>query len=383
MDVFRMHVPTEVLFGAGVVDRLGEAAGRYGRRPLLVTGKHAARETGLLDRVLRQLPEAVLFDQVEENPATATCAAGAALARNSHCDIVVALGGGSPMDAAKGIAVLANNPGPCSAWFGAALPGNCLPIVAVPTTAGTGSEVTPYAVLVNEDEAAKRTLAGDALFPRAALLDPELTLTLPRETTIATGLDALSQAMEGIVSRKATPYTDFLGLECCRIVREWLPRATSHGGDIDARAHMLYAALLSGIVIAHTGTTLVHGMGYCLTLEFGIAHGLANGVLLAPIFEYNARHLPQKVAAIAGALGQPAPATPDAAGTAVRTAVRALFDALGQSPAAKDAGADEHRLDQCAEAVFNDRSRFKNQLGSPTLEEVHGFYRQAFWGGHA
>ncbi len=383
MDGFRMHVPTEVLFGAGVVDRLAEVAGRYGRRPLLVTGRHAARETGLLDRVLRQVPEAVLFDQVEENPATATCAAGAARARENHCDVVVALGGGSPMDAAKGIAVLANNPGPFGAWFGAPLPGNCLPIVAVPTTAGTGSEVTPYAVLVNEDEAAKRTLAGDALFPRAALLDPELTLTLPRATTIATGLDALSQAMEGIVSRKATPYTDFLGLECCRIVREWLPRAAAHGGDIDARAHMLYAALLSGIVIAHTGTTLVHGMGYCLTLEFGIAHGLANGVLLAPVFEYNAGHLPQKVAAIAGALGQPVAATPDAAGTAVRAALVALFHDLGQSPAAKDAGADAARLEQCAQTVCGDRGRFKNQPGSPSIDDVRGFYRQAYWGGHA
>jgi alcohol dehydrogenase class IV len=384
MDRFQMLMPTKVIFGAGVFDQLADVVGTFGCKPLIVTGRLSARDAGTLDRVMAQLPDAVVFDQVKENPDTATCARAAAMARENGCDVIVAIGGGSAMDAAKAAAVLAKNPKDCRAYFGThSFPGGCLPVVAVPTTAGTGSEMTPYAVLVDEEAETKRTLSGETLFPRVALLDPELTLSLPRQVTVNTGLDVLSQAMEGIVSLKATPFSDFIGLQCCRIVREWLPRAVAHGGDLEARSQMLYAAMLSGIVIAHTGTTLVHGMGYYLTLEFGIAHGLANGLLLTPVFEYNAREAPGKVAAIAEALGHPSPATPDAAATAIRSAIKTLFESVGQSPAAKNAGAAEHRLDGCAEALFNDRGRFKNQIGSPSLEDVRGFFRQAFWGGHA
>ena len=376
-----MHMPTEIVFGAGVLDRLADAVAPLGRRPMLVTGRHSARATGLLDRALAALPNAAVFDRVEENPTSALCEAGAAFAREAGCDCLVAIGGGSPMDAAKAIAVLARNPGGCADYYGKdRFSGGSLPLVAMPTTAGTGSEATPYAVVVDSQEGAKRTIAGRGLFPRIALLDPELTLTLPRQTTIATGLDALSQAMEGMVSLKATPYSDFVVLETCRIVREALPRAVQDGADVEARGRMLYAAMLSGIVIAQTGTTLVHGMGYCLTLEFGIAHGLANGLLLAPVFAYNARHAPAKVAAIAEALGVPCESAPEAAAKAVCEALGALFAAMGQSPAAKDAGADAERLDACAESVCRDRSRFKNQLGDPTLEEVRGFYRAAYTG---
>jgi len=383
MDPFRYWMPTEVVLGAGAFAALGERCRALGGRALVVTGTRSARASGALDRALAQLPDARVFDAVEENPSIETCAQGAACCRENGCDVVVGLGGGSPMDAAKAIALLAANPGTCEDYLSGEKPPNAhLPVVAVPTTAGTGSDVTPYAVLVetrppSEDgrRLNKRTLRG--VFPALALLDPELSVTMPRAVTVSTGLDALSQAMEGMVSRKATPMGDVAALETCRAVRAWLPRAAAEPADLEARARMLYAAMLSGITIAHSGTTLVHGMGYYFTLEFGIPHGLANALLLTPVFQYNARVVPEAVAALATALGHPCEATPDAAAGAVAQALHTLLRDVGTSPAAQDAGADPARLRWCAEQIFADRGRFKNQPGEPTLEEVHGFFRQA------
>jgi alcohol dehydrogenase class IV len=252
-----------------------------------------------------------------------------------------------------------------------------LPILTIPTTAGTGSEVTQYAVLVDPSENTKRTIGGKGLFPVVAMLDPDLTVSMPRDVTINTGLDALSQALEGMLSRRATELGDMMALEICRLVKQWLPIAADSPQDVDARAGMMHAAMLSGCVIAQSGTTLVHGMGYYYTMEFGVPHGLANALLLPPIFAYNARHLPGKVAALAEALAFPAPAEPEGAAHAIQQALRALMDRVGVSGAAREHGVHEERLEWCAQEVFRDRSRFKNQVGEPTLDEVRGFFQAA------
>jgi len=379
VDAFRFLMPTEVVFGAGCFSQLGERCKVLGgTRPMLVTGKHSARRSGLLDRALAQLPGATLFEGVEENPSTTTCERGAAVCRREGCDLVVAIGGGSAMDAAKAIAVLARNPGGCDEYFGArdaAL--QALPIVAVPTTAGTGSEVTPYAVLVDSGPRRKRTISGRSLFPAVALLDPELTLGLPRDITINTGLDALSHAMEGMVSRKSTPIGDALALQACVLVSRWLPEAADDGANREARTGMLYASMLAGCVIAQSGTTLVHGMGYCFTLNFAIAHGLANGLLLAPVFQYNARYEPEKVATLAAALGHPAAPTPREAGARIGRAIHALFQKLGVSSAGREAGVDRARLRSLADDICGDPYRFRNQIGDSPQGKVLSFFECA------
>jgi alcohol dehydrogenase class IV len=313
---------------------------------------------------------------VDENPGTRVCEEAAALCRKGECGFVVGLGGGSAMDAAKVIAVLAVNDQPCATLFGNdqyTLPP--LPIIAVPTTAGTGSEVTPYSVLVDEAASAKRTVRGAALFPAVALLDPELTVSMPRGVTIATGLDALSQAMEGMVSRQSCDMADPLALEAIGLVRRWLPVAAEHPESLEARGAMLHAAMLSGMVIAQTGTTVVHGMGYYYTLRHGIAHGLANGLLLAPVFAFNALQLPGKVAAICGALGCPAsPAHPEVVAQTVAGEIHALFAALKMSPASGDYGVSEADADAHAADIAGDPYRFRNQPG--TLDE--GVFKRLF-----
>ncbi len=376
---FSYFMPTEVRFKAGGFNELAACCRAWGQKPFLVTGRHSARATGLLDRALEQLPNAVVFDKVEENPTTDQCDAAAQVCREAGCDVVVAIGGGSPMDVAKAVAGLALNEGPCAGFIGSDLfAEGALPIIAVPTTAGTGSEVTPYAVLIDTTEHQKRTIKGRALFPRVALLDPELTTSLPPGVTVYTGFDALSQGMEGLVSQKRTAMGDILALEVCRLVARWLPRAVHHPGGLEARGGMLLAAMLSGCVIAQSGTTLVHGMGYYYTLHCGLQHGQANGLLLAPVFRHNAAHLPETVASIAAALGCAGP--PEEAGSTITRAIHALFDACGVSPAARDAGVDESLLAGFAKDCHADPYRFKNQAGELTERDVLRFYRESWQG---
>lgn len=381
MRDFTYHMPTRVVFGEGCLDTLKELCQAFDGKALIVTGSESARRIGALDRALAQLPDAAVFDGVQENPTTDTCERGAALCREKDCAFVVAIGGGSPMDAAKAIAVLVRNSGPCADYLGTdRVKNGALPIVAVPTTAGTGSEVTPYAVLVDTADASKKTICSNHIFPTIAVLDPRLTVSMPSSITANTGLDALSQAMEGMVAVHATPKGDVLALETCRIVKKWLPRAVADGTDIEARAQMLYAAMLSGCVIAQSRTTLVHGMGYYFTLEYGVAHGLANALFLTPVFQHNARCLPGKVAAIADALGAPCEPTPDAARKAITQAIHGLLETVRMSPAAKDAGVDSDRLDLFAREIYSNKGRLKNQPGDLSLEDVTRFFWKAYEG---
>ena len=371
MKTYKWNMPTRVVYGVGVFARLAEYCHPFGVRPFVVTGCHSARAAGLPNRLLGAFPDAVIFDGVDENPGTSVCEEAAALCRSAQCDFVIGLGGGSAMDAAKVIAVLAVNDQPCTSLFGNdQYTRPPLPIVAIPTTAGTGSEVTPYSVLVDESTNAKRTVRGTTLFPSVALLDPERSVSMPRNITIATGLDALSQAMEGMISRNC-PLSDPLALETVELVRRWLPVAAEYPGNLEARGAMLNAGMLSGMIIAQTGTTVVHGMGYYYTLRHGVAHGLANGLLLAPVFGFNAHQLPEQVARICEALGRPAdPADPgdsEAVAKAVGEGIHLLFRDLGISPAARDHGVPDGVVNAYATELAGDPYRFRNQPG--TIDE--------------
>jgi alcohol dehydrogenase class IV len=377
-------MPTRVVYGEGVLERLGEECGALGAKPLVVTGRRSSKENGALDRALEQLPGAYVFDEVDEDPTSDTVDHCAHLAREHDCGVVVALGGGSVIDVAKAAAGLVHNIGVCSQFYGkGTFVNGAVPIVAVPTTAGSGSETTPYAVIVDTETGRKSTIGAECLFPTVALLDPELTLTLPESVTTSTGLDALSQAMEGMVSKKSTPPGDVLALEVCRIVRCSLATAVKTPGDRQARGLMLYAAMLSGCVIAQSGTTLVHGMGYYLTLECGLPHGLANALLLTPLFRFNAEHEPARVAAIAAALGQPCAPEPASAREAVTRGVHELLHACGVSPAARDHGVDEGPLEAFAREVAADPYRFRNQPGEIDEAVILQLYREAHDGATA
>lgn len=352
-----------------------------GQRAAIFCGSHSARANGSLDTVLAHFPEALVLDGVPENPGTLDCEERAARCREAGVDCIIGLGGGSPLDAAKAVALLVTNGGTCADYLddsSACRP--ALPLIAIPTTAGTGSEVTPYSVLVDNGSGAKKTLRHPSLNPRVAFLDPVYTLDLPRHITMATALDALSQAMEGMVSKRATPLGDTLALEVCRLIRGVLPRVLAVPGDPDARGQLLYAAMLSGMVIAQSGTTLVHGMGYNYTLGYGIPHGAANALLLPPVFARNAHLLPATVATLARALGHPGPPKTDSARRNILAALYEFYEEIEFPGAARDHGVPHDAAERFAANIFREPYRFKNQIGDFTEADLEHIYSEA-WAG--
>lgn len=380
MKSFSFQLQVEVVFGPGTLQQLSRFRG-LGQRAAILCGHHSARANGALDAVLEHFPGALVLDGIPENPDTLDCEERASRCREAGVDCIIGLGGGSALDAAKAVALLVTNGGRCADYLDDS--SGCkpaLPLLAIPTTAGTGSEVTPYSVLVDNSVRQKKTLRHPSLYPRAAILDPRLTLGLPRDVTVATALDALSQAMEGMASKRATPLGDTLALEACRLIRGTLPHVLEVPEDEDARGVLLYAAMLSGMVIAQSGTTLVHGMGYYYTLDYGLAHGAANALLLPPVFAWNARHLPTTVAALAGALGHPGPPKPESAARAIAAALYEFYAEIGFPPAARDHGVPREAAARCAASIIREPYRFKNQVGDFTEGDVAGLF-EAAWGG--
>jgi len=269
------NLPTKIYFGTGSLKELKKAKS-LGRSALLVTGKHFAKSSGLLKKVesilVKEKIKTTEFCGVEENPSVETVEKGGELARRKKCDFIIGLGGGSPMDAAKGIAVLATNSGGLRKYFGSEkLKNSPLPILAIPTTAGTGSEVTRYAVINDWQDKTKKVVSSFSILPRIAIVDPSLTLTLPDNLTASTGMDAFSHALEGYLSSDANSLTDIFSQEAIKIIRESLLLLLKRK-TLPLREKLSLASLYAGIVINHTGTIIVHGMRYPLTLDYGVQH---------------------------------------------------------------------------------------------------------------
>lgn len=304
---FKFFIPTKVLMGVGCVQNNKAELSRLGKRALLVTGRNSAKASGALDDIIAALKaEAIeweLFDQIGENPTFAAVEAGGEAARNFKPDMIIAIGGGSPLDAAKAIAVLAVNPIRAYQLYEGAFPAAPLPIAAIPLTAGTGSEVTPYSILTDDERQTKRSFSDPRLFPQVAFLDARYTQTQSREVTVNTAVDALSHAIEGYLSKRSTPVSDCLALEAIRSFAKACNALVIGEFTLADREELLYASLLGGIVIAQTGTTAVHALGYSLTYFYQVPHGRANGLLLGEYLRFNEPVVTEKVGAVLAALG--------------------------------------------------------------------------------
>jgi len=260
---FEFATAARIVFGPGTLSEAGPAAATLGRRALLVTGAHPER-AGPLIAMLQQHGLDVDAFPVPGEPTLALVRQGVAAARGGERDIIIGFGGGSALDTAKAIAALATNEGDVLDYVevigqGRALQRPALPLIAIPTTAGTGSEVTRNAVLASPEHGVKVSLRSAFLLPRLAIVDPQLTYSLPPDVTASTGLDALTQLLEAFVSRRANPLTDALAREGLHLAARALPRAWKHGDDTTAREEMALAALLSGMALANAGLGAVHG----------------------------------------------------------------------------------------------------------------------------
>ena len=314
---YEFYLPTKLLYGAGCLSALGGCA-LPGRKALLVTSAgQSAKRHGYLGRVEEQLTQAgvraVLYDQITPNPTKAAVMAGAALCRKEGCDFVLGLGGGSSIDAAKAISVMARNPGDYWDYVsggtgkGKAVPNAPLPVVAVTTTAGTGTEADPWTVTTNEETQEKIGFGYEKTFPVLSVVDPELMVSVPPRLTAYQGFDALFHSTEGYLNRTASPISDLMALEAIRLIGKSLPRAVRDGADLEARGDVALANTLSGMVETLSGCISEHSIAHAMSAYHPkLPHGAALIAISKAYYQKLIRlgAFRERMAAMARALGK-------------------------------------------------------------------------------
>ena len=307
LDV-ELHLPPDIHVGGGVSERAGELAKGTGLARVLVVTDPVMVDSGVAGRVAEHLEGAGIatatFSEIRGEPTTDYVDAGLAALREHEADGVLAVGGGSPLDTAKAISVMATNEGTLPEYLGYhKVPQPGLPLIAVPTTAGTGSEVTRVTVITDTARDVKMMILSDHLMPRVALADYKLTLTCPAGLTANVGVDSLTHAIESYVSAKANAVTDLLGLRAAALIGQNLRRAQRDGGDEEAREALMLGAMLAGAAFSNASVALVHGMSRPIGAHFHVPHGLSNAVLLPTITRWSVGGAEPRYATIARSMG--------------------------------------------------------------------------------
>jgi choline dehydrogenase len=381
MNVRNFEVPTVMEHGLGAIKTLADKAKDLGmKRPMIVTDQGIVN-AGLLDRALEPLKAANLgyvnFSQVAPNPPIALVDEGARLYQSEQCDGIIGLGGGSPMDTAKAIGVVATNGGSILNYEWAdpqPIKKRIPPTICVPTTAGTGSEVTLWSVITDPERKIKFNVGGTALIGAwLALIDPELTLGLPARVTAATGMDALAHAIECYTCAYAQPFADAVALHAMEYVSQYLRVAFAQGANIEARYKMSMAAMLGGMAYGKESAGAAHAMSQSAGGVIDVPHGDLTARLLGPVMEYNYMAEPQKFARIAQALGEDIHGLSvwEAAETAVEAVMRLTEDV--EIPTLQELGFTEDQIPMLAQIAFNDPQTIGNprDLTQKSYEQIY------------
>jgi len=374
----------KIVFGTGSFKKLAEQIRTLqGRCPLIVLDKNLAAAgfsktvTDVLDGSGLKLS---FFEQAEPEPRLELADEGARAAMKGRCDLVVGIGGGSAMDLAKAVAAVAGNKGKAADYLGLnKVPGPGLPTIMVPTTAGTGSEVTFTAVFVRRNLKKKEGMNSPFLYPNIALLDPELTLTLPPEPTATTGLDALCHAIESYTSIQASPMSEMVSLEAIRLISDHLRTCVHNGGNLEARAEMLLGSLYAGLGLANAGVTAVHSLSYPLGGKYGVPHGLANTLLLPHVMAFNLPGNLEKFAVIAELMGEIVDDLPlrEAAWQAVE-AVNTLIEDCGVHKTLADLDIPQEAFPELAKTAMTVARPLQNNPRKLTIEDAIEIYEDSY-----
>ncbi len=383
----QFHVPATIVVGGGARREVAAQCERHGVKRVLVVTDEGMMRLGPGGEIVAILAKAGLavstFAGVQPDPTDINVIDGLAQFRAERCDAIVAVGGGSPIDAAKAISVLVANAPPLSQYAGYhRVPRPGVPLLAIPTTAGTGSEVTKVAVITDTERDVKMMMLSVNLLPTAALVDYELTLTMPPALTAAVGVDTLTHGIEAYVSRKANALTDPLALSCIQLVARHLRNAYHERANREARAGMMLAACQGGMAFANSSVCLVHGMSRPIGAIFHLAHGLSNAVLLPTVTRYSWSAASSRYAAVARILGCCAAETPDAAAAeSLVVGLERLNAELGVPRLGACPGVEETRfhalLTKMAEDALASGSP-QNNPRIPTAEEIVTLYQQAW-----
>jgi len=362
---YTFATPTRIEFGAGTAKKLPGLIAQLACEKVMIVTDKGVVNAGILEKITQIIEggniQYSVFDKVEPDPSTRMIEEIYQKAKQEDADIIIAIGGGSPMDASKGACLLMKNEGRLQDYAGVdKVKVKGIPLIAIPTTAGTGSEVTIFAVLSDLEANTKFTITSSRIAPDVAVLDPELTLTLPPKITAATGLDALTHAIEAYTSLISEPISDVLALEAMRLIYRYLPKAVNNGTDLEARTMMMQAELMAGMAFNNAFLGLSHAIASPLGALFHIPHGVANAVMLPYVMKFNYSAAPEKYVQMALAFGIDLRGGDlyENAYSAVN-AVKMLVHLCGMPKKLRDIGAKEELLDQVAkDALLSVQLRF-------------------------
>ncbi len=381
MDSFSFSIPQNVIFGKGSLKKLSDVAFEMGgKKGFIISGPHL-KKIGMVDKCIAELKSAGIeceaFTDTEGNPSTDTVDKATKLFRGSKADFIIAFGGGSPLDTAKAVALLAAHGGRITDYEGVnKVPGEVAPMIAIPTTAGTGSEVTAFSVITDHKRNYKLTVGSEYLIPKVAILDPELILSVPEKTAAACGVDALVHALEAYLSLAASPFSDMMALKAMELIGSKLHAYITDRTNEGASEAMLLGSLFAGIAFSHARLGNVHAMSHPVSAFFDVPHGLANAILLPVVVEFNENTNPSKYYDIYRCIAPSPVSRKDFTPNMLTCEIKIMNRALGIPENLKEVGVTEDKL----ELMTSDAMKSGNIKVNPrptTKEDILMLYKKA------
>jgi len=380
------YIPPVLIIGSGASEQVGEESRKLGVEKGLIVTDEVLLKLGILDNIKRALSQArvqfAIYSGVFTEPTVEFVQEGLKTYKENGCDFLLAVGGGSAIDTAKAIAVMVTNAGSIEDYQGLnKIPKGGAPLIAIPATAGTGSEVTRYTIITDTKRDVKMLIGSPFLIPQKAIVDPLLTLSMPRGLTAAVGIDALTHAIEAYVSVKAQPMSDIFCLSAIELISGNLRQAWSNGNNIEAREKTMLGALQAGIAFSNSSVALVHGMSRPIGAYFHVAHGVSNAALLGVVTEFSLIGNPTRYACIAKAMGENVEHLTilEAADLAARSIKMLVKDI--KIPSLQELGVDKEKLDKLAPKMAEDAIASGSPANNPrqaTKEEIVELYKLAY-----
>jgi len=379
-------IPPVLITGSGSSEKVGEESKKLGVKKALIVTDQVMVKLGVVEGTKKAFEQSkvqfAIYDAVATEPTVDYVIEGLKIFKDKGCDFLVAVGGGSPIDTAKAIAIMATNPGSIEEYKGLGKVAKAgVPLIAIPTTGGTGSEVTQFTIITDTKTDVKMLIGSPFIMPTVAIVDPLLTLSCPRGLTAAVGIDALTHAVEAYVSVKAQPMSDIFSLSAIELISGNLRQAWANGNNVEAREKTMLGALQAGIAFSNASVALVHGMSRPIGAYFHVAHGASNAALLGVVTEFSLIGNPTRYAHIAKAMGENIVGLTDIeasqlAAKAIKTLIRDI-----KIPSLKELGVEKGKLDQLAPKMAEDAIASGSPGNNPrqaTKEEIIELYKIAY-----
>lgn len=375
---FQFSMTTRLHFGPGKINTIGNISKKYGKKAIIVTGKGSSKKIGALDKVTHSLKanniDYVIYDKIEPNPRTTTIDEGGALAQKENCDFVIGLGGGSPMDASKVVALIAKNGGKTWEYVTSKNPPpeKALPIICITTTSGTGSEANCYSVVTNPETNEKPGFGFECMMPAESIIDPGLCVHMPPKVTSSVGIDVFFHAIEAYTSTISSPMSDMYAEKAIELVSQNLHQAYKNGNDLNARYNMAIANTLAGIAIQHAGVTLIHYMAHPISGHYDCPHGEALASVSIAVIKYNLPAEKEKFIKIANLMGANiAKDDPKYEEKIIKT-LRDFYEPLKLNIDLMDLGTQKENLHTLSQDAFNINQAFNI---NPVTIDKDGIYK--------